>query len=197
MITSHKFTTILSIYLIISLTCSCSNTKNENDTGLDEYQDDTQNDRIVDKIPEPIAESELDFIEIEDETVDYDVPDQSEEAPSSGVIKGQITFRGTPPEKGSVLVVIYWSFPPMGPPAGSDGYFEPGNDGDTISYEIDVVTFGTYQYAAVLWLDPDDPNMMTRYHDISTEDPDHPTQVTVNEDTPEVILNFTADWSRL
>lgn len=171
--------------------CSDSSSDDTADTGTTDAAEE-------DAAEEPAGDTGIDVTQEEtDVSEDIFDADEEENVPQSGTISGEITFAGTPPDNGHVLVVIYWSYPAMGPPAGSDGYFEPGDDRTVIPYAIEEVIFGTYAYAAVLWLDPEDPDMMTKYHDISTADPENPREVAVTPESLDVTLDFTADWSKL
>ena len=72
-----------------------------------------------------------------------------------GEVSGTVNLVGSWPEAGEVVVSLWASFPPQGPPAYSSDVLTPGQA--TQSYKIEGVAKGTYPALAVGWSVPGSP----------------------------------------
>lgn len=144
---------------------------------------------------EPVILTEEEPEAQRDLTADWSRVDDYRPPPESGTLAGTITFVGDPPEEGTIVVGVFAYYPASGPPPGMTQEMPMGADGSTQSYEIPAFRFGTYDYVAVYWIDPADTGFMTRYHDISTVSEDALEAATFSEESPDVVMNLSADWS--
>jgi len=126
---------------------------------------------------------------------DGDAGPDGDEVPEYGTLWGTISFVGEPPDHGTIMVGIHGTYPASGPPESSQELDLP-EPGETVDYELTYIRFATWDACAVYWVDPNDSDLLTKYHDLTTTDSDG-RSVTFSAEEPEVELDFDADWSRI
>lgn len=111
-------------------------------------------------------------------------------APESGTISGSITFEGTWPDSGSILLTLDTQYPPMGPPAGSKTI----TNGDLVNgiydYSFASLAFGDYEAITVTYwpsgYSPGSTDYSMLASNIST--------ISVSVDAPELTINLDANF---
>ena len=78
------------------------------------------------------------FTGCEDDIIDGSV------APETGTISGSITFLGTWPDSGAVLLTIDLQYPPQGPPSGSRTIENNELENNVYAYSFEDLLFGNY-----------------------------------------------------
>ncbi len=71
--------------------------------------------------------------------------------PETGTLSGAITFVGTWPDSGSVLLTLDVRYPPIGPPAGSKTIESNQLENNVYEYTLDNLSFGEYAALTVTY----------------------------------------------
>ena len=121
--------------------------------------------------------------------------DKSTGPPTTGSVSGTVTYRGTPPGEGRIVIALFSVWPPMGPPAHD---VELSVLEGTAEYTIPGVSFGTYAVLSVGWRPlgqsvEQSPVGVYGFHPPEDMEPD---PVTVSQDNPDLTgVDITADYA--
>ena len=106
----------------------------------------------------------------------------------SGSIYGKITFSGTWPDTGSVLLVLNTTYPPQGPPAGFEYLsLEIVLDNEYV-YSFSNLSFTNYEAVSITYWPDDYPN--GSYSTLGGHFEDMP----ITQENPQIEINFNADF---
>ena len=106
----------------------------------------------------------------------------------SGSIYGKVTFSGTWPDTGSVLLTLNTTYPPQGPPAGFEYLSLETILNNEYEYSFNNLSFTNYEAVSVTYWPDDYPN--GTYTTLGG----HFEDMTVTQDNPQIEINFTADF---
>lgn len=110
--------------------------------------------------------------------------------PETGTLSGAITFVGTWPDSGSVLLTLDVQFPPMGPPAGSKTIESNQLENDVYEYTLDNLSFGEYAALTVTyWPSGYSPGSSNYSLIASYLDP-----ISLTTENPNTIIDLTATF---
>ena len=113
---------------------------------------------------------------------------EGENLAESGSIYGQVTFSGTWPDTGSVLLTLNTTYPPQGPPAGFEYLSLETILNNEYEYSFNNLSFTNYEAVSVTYWPDDYPN--GTYTTLGG----HFEDMTVTQDNPQIEINFTADF---
>ena len=106
----------------------------------------------------------------------------------SGSIYGKVTFSGTWPDTGSVLLSLNTTYPPQGPPAGFE-YLSLEIVLDTeYVYSFSNLSFRNYEAVSITYWPDDYPN--GSYSTLGGYFEDMP----ITQENPQIEINFNADF---
>ena len=71
--------------------------------------------------------------------------------PESATISGVVTFTGTYPDTGSVMLTLDTAYPPQGAPAGFKMIAESDLDNDSYAYSFNELAFGDFAALTVTY----------------------------------------------
>ncbi len=106
----------------------------------------------------------------------------------SGSIYGKVTFSGTWPDTGSVLLTLNTTYPPQGPPASFEYLSLETILNNEYEYSFNNLSFTNYEAVSVTYWPDDYPN--GTYTTLGG----HFEDMTVTQDNPQIEINFTADF---
>jgi len=106
----------------------------------------------------------------------------------SGSIYGKVTFSGTWPDSGSVLLSLNTTYPPQGPPAGFE-YLSLGIvlDNEYV-YSFSNLSFTNYEAVSITYWPDDYPN--GSYSTLGG----HFEDMAITQENPQIEINFNADF---
>ena len=113
---------------------------------------------------------------------------EGENLAESGSIYGKVTFSGTWPDTGSVLLTFNTTYPPQGPPAGFEYLSLETILNNEYEYSFNNLSFTNYEAVSVTYWPDDYPN--GTYTTLGG----HFEDMTVTQDNPQIEINFTADF---
>ena len=113
---------------------------------------------------------------------------EGENLAESGSIYGKVTFSGTWPDTGSVLLTVNTAYPPQGPPAGFEYLSLETILNNEYEYSFNNLSFTNYEAVSVTYWPDDYPN--GTYTTLGG----HFEDMTVTQDNPQIEINFTADF---
>ena len=113
---------------------------------------------------------------------------EGENLAESGSIYGKVTFSGTWPDTGSVLLTLNTTYPPQGPPAGFEYLSLETILNNEYEYSFNNLSFTNYEAVSVTHWPDDYPN--GTYTTLGG----HFEDMTVTQDNPQIEINFTADF---
>ena len=113
---------------------------------------------------------------------------EGENLAESGSIYGKVTFSGTWPDTGSVLLTLNTTYPPQGPPAGFEYLSLETILNNEYEYSFNNLSFTNYEAVSVTYWPDDYPN--GTYTTLGG----HFEDMTVTQDNPQIEINFTADF---
>ena len=113
---------------------------------------------------------------------------EGENLAESGSIYGKVTFSGTWPDTGSVLLTLNTAYPPQGPPAGFEYLSLETILNNEYEYSFNNLSFTNYEAVSVTYWPDDYPN--GTYTTLGG----HFEDMTVTQDNPQIEINFTADF---
>ena len=113
---------------------------------------------------------------------------EGENLAESGSIYGKVTFSGTWPDTGSVLLTLNTTYPPQGPPAGFEYLSLETILNNEYEYSFNNLSFRNYEAISVTYWPNDYPN--GTYTTLGG----HFEDMTVTQDNPQIEINFTADF---
>ena len=105
-----------------------------------------------------------------------------------GSIYGKVTFSGSWPDTGSVLLTLNNTYPPQGPPAGFEYLSLETILNNEYEYSFNNLSFTNYEAVSVTYWPDDYPN--GTYTTLGG----HFEDMTVTQDNPQIEINFTADF---
>jgi len=106
----------------------------------------------------------------------------------SGSIHGKVTFSGSWPDSGSVLLSLNTTYPPQGPPAGFEYLsLETVSDNEYV-YSFGNLSFRNYEAVSVTYWPDDYPN--GSYSTLGGHFEDMP----ITQENPQIEINFNADF---
>ena len=106
----------------------------------------------------------------------------------SGTIHGGITFYGTWPDTGQVLLTLDTNYPPQGPPAGFEYITEENLTNGEYNYSFDNLSFRSYAAISVTYWPQSYPN--GSYNSLGGKFQD----MDLTQDDPEKEINFTVNF---
>ena len=110
------------------------------------------------------------------------------ESAESGTIHGGITFYGTWPDTGQVLLTLDTNYPPQGPPAGFQYLTEEGLTNDEYNYSFDNLSFRSYAAISVTYWPQSYPN--GSYNSLGGKFQD----MDLTQDDPVMEINFSVNF---
>ena len=113
---------------------------------------------------------------------------EGENLAESGSIYGKVTFSGTWPDTGSVLLTLNTTYPPQGPPAGFEYLSLETILNNEYEYSFNNLSFTNYEAVSVTYWPDDYPN--GTYTTLGG----HFEDMMVTQDNPQIEINFTADF---
>ena len=113
---------------------------------------------------------------------------EGENLAESGSIYGKVTFSGTWPDTGSVLLTLNNTYPPQGPPAGFEYLSLETILNNEYEYSFNNLSFTNYEAVSVTYWPDDYPN--GTYTTLGG----HFEDMMVTQDNPQIEINFTADF---
>ena len=113
---------------------------------------------------------------------------EGENLAESGSIYGKVTFSGTWPDTGSVLLTLNTTYPPQGLPAGFEYLSLETILNNEYEYSFNNLSFTNYEAVSVTYWPDDYPN--GTYTTLGG----HFEDMTVTQDNPQIEINFTADF---
>ena len=113
---------------------------------------------------------------------------EGENLAESGSIYGKVTFSGTWPDTGSVLLTLNTTYPPQGPPAGFEYLSLETILNNEYEYSFNNLSFTNYEAVSVTHWPDDYPN--GTYTTLGG----HFEDMTVTQDNPQIEINFNADF---
>ena len=126
------------------------------------------------------------FTGCEDDIIDGSV------APETGTISGSITFSGTWPDSGAVLLTIDMQYPPQGPPSGSKTIENNEPENNIYTYSFEDLPFGDYAAITVTYW-PSGYSSGGTYSLLGSYPnpliPPIQTYINLSEDNPEIIID--------
>ena len=117
-----------------------------------------------------------------------DEANNDETLAESGSIYGKVTFSGTWPDSGSVLLSLNTTYPPQGPPAGFE-YLSLEIVLDTeYVYSFSNLSFRNYEAVSITYWPDDYPN--GSYSTLGG----HFEDMAITQENPQIEINFNADF---
>jgi hypothetical protein len=117
-----------------------------------------------------------------------DKANNDETLAESGSIYGKVTFSGTWPDTGSVLLSLNTTYPPQGPPAGFEYLsLETVLDNEYV-YSFSNLSFTNYEAVSITYWPDDYPN--GSYSTLGGHFEDMP----ITQENPQIEINFNADF---
>ncbi|MEC9026649.1 MAG: hypothetical protein VYD20_03100 [Candidatus Neomarinimicrobiota bacterium] len=113
---------------------------------------------------------------------------EGENLAESGSIYGKVTFSGTWPDTGSVLLTLNTTYPPQGPPAGFEYLSLETILNNEYEYSFNNLSFTNYEAVSVTHWPDDYPN--GTYTTLGG----HFEDMTVTQDNSQIEINFNADF---
>ena len=113
---------------------------------------------------------------------------EGENLAESGSIYGKVTFSGTWPDTGSVLLTLNTTYPPQGPPAGFEYLSLETILNNEYEYSFNNLSFTNYEAVSVTYWPDDYPN--GTYTTLGGDFED----MMVTQDNPQIEIIFTADF---
>ena len=113
---------------------------------------------------------------------------EGEKLAESGSIYGKITFSGTWPDTGSVLLTLNTTYPPQGPPAGFQYLSVETILNNEYEYSFNNLSFTNYEAVSVTYWPDDYPN--GTYTTLGG----HFEDMMVTQDNSQIEINFTANF---
>ena len=113
---------------------------------------------------------------------------EGENLAESGSIYGKVTFSGSWPDTGSVLLTLNTTYPPQGPPAGFEYLSLETILNNEYEYSFNNLSFTNYEAVSVTYWPDDYPN--GTYTTLGG----HFEDMMVTQDNPQIEINFTADF---
>ncbi len=108
--------------------------------------------------------------------------------PESGTIHGTITFNGTWPDTGQVLITLDTNYPPQGPPSGFEYLTAEGLTDGEYNYSFSNLSFRSYAAISVTYWPEGYPN--GSYNALGGNFQD----MNITQDDPEMEINFSANF---
>ena len=106
----------------------------------------------------------------------------------SGSIYGKITFSGTWPDTGTVLLTLNTTYPPQGPPAGFQYLSLETVVDNEYTYSFSNLSFINYEAVSITHWPDDYPN--GSYSTLGG----HFEDMLITQENPETEINFNADF---
>ncbi len=113
---------------------------------------------------------------------------EGENLAESGSIYGKVTFSGTWPDTGSVLLTLNTTYPPQGPPAGFEYLSLETILNNEYEYSFNNLSFTNYEAVSVTYWPDDYPN--GTYTTLGG----HFEDMTVTQDNSQIEINFNANF---
>ena len=113
---------------------------------------------------------------------------EGENLAESGSIYGKVTFSGTWPDTGSVLLTLNTTYPPQGPPAGFEYLSLETILNNEYEYSFNNLSFTNYEAVSVTYWPDDYPN--GTYTTLGG----HFEDMMVTQDNSQIEINFTANF---
>ena len=110
------------------------------------------------------------------------------ESAESGTIHGEITFNGTWPDTGQVLLTLDTDYPPQGPPSASISISEESLTDGVYNYSFDNLSFRSYAAIAVTYWPEGYPNGSYNSLGGNFQDMD------LTQDDPVMEINFSVNF---
>ena len=113
---------------------------------------------------------------------------ESEALAESGSIYGKITFNGSWPDSGTVLLTLNTVYPPQGPPAGFEYLALENLSNNEYDYTFNNLSFTNYSAVSVTHWPDDYPN--GSYSTLGG----HYEDMNVAQNDPDLEINFNANF---
>ena len=117
--------------------------------------------------------------------------------PENATISGVVTFTGTYPDTGSVMLTLDTAYPPQGAPAGFKMIAESDLDNDSYAYSFNELAFGDFAALTVTYWPNGYSTASTDYTLLgSYPNPLVPpvSSFTLDEDNAEMIIDIDANF---
>tara|TARA_B100002051_G_C16739729_1_gene643479 strand:+ start:3466 stop:3894 length:429 start_codon:yes stop_codon:yes gene_type:complete len=111
-------------------------------------------------------------------------------AVETGTLSGAITFSGTWPDSGEVLLTLDTQYPPMGPPAGSRSIQSNQLVDNKYDYYFEGLAFGDYAALTVTYWPNDYSSGSSNYSLLAS----YINTISLSVESPELTIDLNADF---
>lgn len=110
--------------------------------------------------------------------------------PETGTLSGGITFSGSWPDSGAVLLTLDTQYPPMGPPAGSRTIQDNQLVDNKYDYYFEGLAFGDYAALTVTYWPSGYSSGSNNYSLLGS----YINTISLAVESPELTIDFNADF---